>query len=94
VEPLETFAKALRREMMEELGIKVEKARMVQKGFATATNGEKGRIHHFHIERLDGRIQSNEAERVYWESDISKLSIAPDRKAIRSLLRTQGGVRN
>jgi 8-oxo-dGTP diphosphatase len=92
VKPGETSEEALRREMMEELGIKVEKARMVQKAFATATNGEKGRIHYFHIERWEGRIQSNEAERVYWESDISKLSIVPDRNAIRSLRRTQDGV--
>ena len=74
---------------MEELGIKVESARMVGKALATATNGEKGRIHYFHIEKWQGRIQSNEAERVYWESDISKLSIIPDQRAIRNLLRTK-----
>jgi 8-oxo-dGTP diphosphatase len=89
VELGETFEEALRREMMEELGIRVEKARMVHKAFATATNGERGRIHYFHIEEWEGRIQSSEAERVYWESDISKLSVAPDRSAIRNLLRTQ-----
>ena len=88
VERGETLHKALRREMMEELGIKVDKARVVGKALATATNGERGRIHYFHIEKWQGRIQSNEAERVYWESDISKLSIIPDQRAIRNLLRT------
>ena len=88
VERGETFEEALRREMMEELGIKVESARMVGKALTTATNGEKGRIHYFHIEKWQGRIQSNEAERVYWESDISKLSIIPDQKAVRTLLKT------
>ena len=88
VESGETFDDALRREMKEELGIKVEKARMIGKALATATNGERGRIHYFHIEKWQGRMQSNEAERVYWESEISKLSIIPDRKAIRNLLRT------
>ena len=88
VERGETLEEALRREMIEELGIKVESARMVGKALTTATNGERGRIHYFHIDKWQGRIQSNEAERVYWESDISKLSIIPDQRAIRNLLRT------
>lgn len=90
VEPGETFEVALKREMKEELGIGVERVKFVQKGFATATNGERGRIHYFHIEKWTGRIVSNEAERVYWESDISNLSIVPDRRAIRSLLSERG----
>lgn len=89
VEPGETLREAIRRELMEELGITVEKAKMVQKGLATATNGERGRIHYFRIEKWRGRIHSYEAERVYWESDISKLSIAPDQRALRNLLRKQ-----
>ena len=87
VERGETFEEALRREMMEELGIKVESARMIGKALTTATNGERGRIHYFHIDKWQGRIQSNEAERVYWESDISKLTIIPDQRAIRNLVR-------
>ena len=87
VERGETFLEALRREMMEELGIKVEKAKMVGNALATATNGERGRIHYFHVEKWQGKIQSNEAERVYWESDISKLSIRPDQRVIRDILK-------
>ena len=83
-EPLEV---ALRREMKEELGISVQKSRFVRKGLATATNGEKGRIHYFHVEKWKGRITSHEAERVYWESDVSNLSIIPDRKAVLTILR-------
>ena len=87
VDPDETLEDALRREMREELGIEVERARFVQKSLATATNGERQRIHYFHVERWNGRIVSQEAERVYWESDISNLSIIPDRRAIRRILR-------
>jgi len=77
----------LRREMKEELGIEVEKAKPVQKSLATATNGERQRIHYFHVEKWNGKIASKEAERVYWESAISNLSIIPDRRAVRKILR-------
>ena len=89
VDSNETLEDALRREMREELGIEVERARLVQKSLATATNGERQRIHYFYVEKWNGRIESNEAERVYWESDVSNLSIVPDRRAVRRILRVQ-----
>jgi len=85
----ETFEDALRREMKEELGVEVEKATLVQKSLYTASNGERQRIHYFHVEKWNGRIRSTEAERVYWESEISNLSIMPDRRAVRRVLRVQ-----
>jgi 8-oxo-dGTP pyrophosphatase MutT (NUDIX family) len=85
----ETLEDALRREMGKELGIKVEKAKLVQRSLYTATNGERQRIHYFHVEKWNGRIVSKEAERVYWESDFSNLSIIPDRRAVRRILRIQ-----
>ena len=89
VDPDETLEDALRREMKEELGIEVESARLVQKSLATATNGERMRIHYFHVEKWNGRIGSKEAERVYWEPEVSNLSIIPDRRAVQRILRTQ-----
>jgi mutator protein MutT len=89
VDPNETLEEALRREMREELGIHVKKARLVQKSLATATNGERQRIHYFHVEKWNGRIRSTEAERVYWESEVSNLSIVPDKRAVRRILRVQ-----
>ncbi|OLD35388.1 MAG: hypothetical protein AUI50_02335 [Crenarchaeota archaeon 13_1_40CM_2_52_14] len=90
VDPGETLEYALKREMKEELGVDVEKAKLVQKSLVTATNGERQRIHYFHVEKWNGRVRSTEAERVYWESKISNLSIIPDRRAVRKILRVQG----
>jgi len=89
VDPDETLEDALKREMKEELGIDVEKAKLVQTSLCTATNGERQRIHYFHVEKWNGRIVFKEAERVYWESAISNLSIVPDRTAVRRILRVQ-----
>ena len=83
----ESLENALRREMKEELGIEVERMKLVSESLATATNGEKQRIHYFHVERWTGIIKSKEAEKVYWESQVSGLSVAPDRAAIESLLK-------
>jgi 8-oxo-dGTP diphosphatase len=89
VDPGETLEGALRRELKEELGIDVKKVRLVQNSLAEATNGERQRIHYFHVEKWNGRVESKEAEHVYWESDVSNLSIVPDRSAVRRLLRVQ-----
>jgi hypothetical protein len=75
--------------MKEELGIDVEKAKLVQKSLYTATNGERGRIHYFHVEKWNGRIMCKEAERVYWESKVSNLTIVPDRRAVWRVLSAQ-----
>ena len=89
VNPDETLEDALRREMKEELGIDVEKAKLIQRSLYRATNGERQRIHYFHVEKWKGGIRSTEAERVYWESEISNLGIILDRRAVRKVLRVQ-----
>jgi 8-oxo-dGTP pyrophosphatase MutT (NUDIX family) len=89
VDPDESLEDALRREMKEELGIDVERSKLVQKSLYTASNGERQRIHYFHVEKWNGRIRSTEAERVYWESEISNLSIPPDRKAVQKILSSE-----
>jgi len=52
----------------------------------TASNGERQRIHYLHIKDWRGRIRSNEAEAVYWESDVSRLSDTMERKIVLKLL--------
>ncbi len=87
VDPDETLEDALKREMREELGIEVERAKLVQTSLATTTNGERQRIHYFHVEEWNGKIKSKEAEQVYWESEVSNLSITSDRRAVRRILK-------
>src|SRR5438093_9472924 len=74
VEPEESLDQALKREMREELGIRVEKTTPLRVRRYTASNGERQRIHYFRVMAREGRVLSREAERVYWESNIRNLS--------------------
>src|SRR5437667_8607261 len=82
VEVGESLNRALKREMREELGVRVEKAAPIRVRYYTASNGERQRIHYLHIRDWKGKIKSNEAETVYWESDISNLSYTMERKIV------------
>src|SRR5438094_9075542 len=86
VEQGESLNRALKREMREELGIRVEKITPIRVRYYTASNGERQRIHYLHIKDWRGKIRSNEAESVYWESDISHLSNTIERKIVLKLL--------
>ena len=86
VEAGESLTRALKREMREELGIRVEKIAPIRVRYYTASNGERQRIHYFRIKDWKGRIRSTEAESVYWESDISRLSDTLERKIVLKLL--------
>jgi 8-oxo-dGTP diphosphatase len=86
VERGESLEQALVREMREELGIRVEEAIPLGVRYYTASNGERQRIHYFHIKVWTGKVVSNEAESVYWESDIRNLSDAKERKLATKLI--------
>jgi len=86
VEVGESLDRALMREMLEELGVRVERVAPIRVRYYTASNGERQRIHYFRIKDWKGRIKSNEAESVYWESDISHLSDSIERKIVLKLL--------
>jgi 8-oxo-dGTP diphosphatase len=82
----ESLEQALIREMREELGIQIDRMKPVLTRIYTASNGERQRIHYFHIEKWRGDIKSNEAESVDWESFVGKLHDAPERKIVRKLM--------
>jgi 8-oxo-dGTP diphosphatase len=86
VEMGESLNQALKREMREELGIRVEKITPIRVRYYTASNGERQRIHYLQIKDWKGKIRSNEAQTVYWESDIKHLSDTIERKIVLKLL--------
>jgi 8-oxo-dGTP diphosphatase len=86
VEVGESLNQALKREMREELGIRVQNIAPIRVRYYTASNGERQRIHYLHVKDWKGKITSNEAEVVYWESEISHLSDSIERKIILKLL--------
>lgn len=86
VEPRESLKHALAREMEEELGIRVGNLIPVGIQNHTASDGERQRIHYFHIKDWNGRIALKEAESVYWESQLANLSDSTERKIVLNLL--------
>ena len=92
VEPEESLDQALKREMREELGIRVEKTTRLLVRRYTASNGERQRIHYFHINAWKGRIGSREAETVYWETNVRNLTDAIERRIVRRLLSQRSGL--
>ncbi len=92
VEVGESLNAALKREMREELGIRVEKITSIRVRYYTASNGERQRIHYFRVKEWKGKIRSNEAETVHWESDISHLSDTIERKIVLKLLSQRSSV--
>src|SRR3989454_12229654 len=61
VEMGESLDRALKTEMLEELGITVEKITPIRFRYHTASNGERQRIHYHHIKECKRKIKSNEA---------------------------------
>ena len=86
VERGESLEQGLKREMQEELGIRVGNFAAVHVRYYTASNGERQRIHYFHIKDWKGEVESNEAERVYWEANLGNLSDALERDIASQLL--------
>jgi len=86
VEKDESLHEALTREMKEELGVTIGRITSVYVGLHRNTKGERDRIHYFLVDSWKGRIVPHEAESLYWESDLHKLTATSDRKAMKRVL--------
>jgi 8-oxo-dGTP diphosphatase len=71
VEVGESLNQALKREIQEEIGIQVRRITPIRVIYYTASNGEAANTLSPR-QGVEGKITSNEAEAVYWESDISE----------------------
>jgi len=83
----ESLEKALEREMREELDVYVKKTKFVFKDIYVASNGERELCHYFVINEWNGKPSNNEAEEIFWESDIKKLTTDIDRRALKIALK-------
>ena len=84
----ESYEKALKREMQEELGIKVKSMRFIGKNFRIASNGEQQHSYCFTITAYEGKPAVKSAKEIFWTNNIEDLSLEIDKKTIRKLRET------
>jgi 8-oxo-dGTP pyrophosphatase MutT (NUDIX family) len=81
----ESMEEALKRELREELGIKVKGLRFICKNFYVASNGERQNAYCFLVTEYEGKPVCKSAQEIYWEDKIENLSLEVDRKTIVKL---------
>jgi len=81
----ESREEALKRELHEELGIKVKGLRFICKNFYVASNGERQDVYCFLVTAYEGKPVCKSAKEIYWEDKIENLSLEVDRKTILKL---------
>lgn len=82
----ESLKDALKREMMEELGIQVKEAKFVCVNFYVASNRERQNSHYYLITKYKGTPICKTAQEIFWEDDIRNLSLGVDRKTIQKMM--------
>ena len=85
VRPGEKLKEALKREMQEELGVQVNKARFLCKNFYVASNGERQNAYCFLVSEYEGKPLCKSAQEIFWEDRVENLSLEVDRRTITKL---------
>jgi len=83
----EELEDALKREMLEELGIQVKQMTFVCKNYYVASNGEKQHAYCYKITEYDGALQCIEAAEIFWEEDLNNMTLDIDKETIRKMQR-------
>ena len=81
----ESREEALKREMKEELSIKVKGLKSICKNFYIASNGERQNAYCYLVTDYEGKPVCKSAQEIFWEGNIENLSLEVDRKTIRKL---------
>jgi 8-oxo-dGTP diphosphatase len=81
----ESLEDALKREMMEELGIRIKEAKFVCRNFYVASNGERQNAHCYIITEYEGIPVCKTAQEIFWEDNVQNLSLEVDRKTISKM---------
>jgi len=81
----ESKEEALKREMLEEFGIKVKEFQFVCKNFYIASNGERQNAYCFLVTEYEGKPVCKSAQEIFWEDKNENLSLEVDRKTIMKL---------
>ena len=92
----ESREEALKREMLEELGIVVKDFRFICKNFYVASNGERQNAYCYAITDYEGEPIRKSVQEIFWEGNIENLSLEVDKKTIRKLrelMRASNGLR-
>lgn len=85
VNPDENLEDALKREMFEELGIKVNEMRFVCRNYYVASNGERQHAYCYRVLDFDGEPVCKEAQEIFWEQDIDRMDLEVDRQTLRKM---------
>jgi 8-oxo-dGTP pyrophosphatase MutT (NUDIX family) len=85
VKPNEGLEDALKREMMEELGIKVTEMKFVCKNFYVASNGERQHAYCYLVTDYEGEPVCKAAQEIFWEDNIENLSLDVDKETVRKM---------
>jgi mutator protein MutT len=81
----ESREEALKRELREELGIKVKGLKFICKNFYLASNGERQNAYCFLVTEYEGKPVCKSAQEIHWEDNIENLSLDVDRKTMMKL---------
>lgn len=79
----ESYEKALKREMHEELGIIVKNVRFIGKSFRIASNGEHQHSYCYLVTAYEGKPTAKSAKEIFWTNNTDDLSLEVDRQIIR-----------
>ncbi len=89
VKPNEDMEDALKREMMEELGIQVNDMKFVCKNFYVASNDERQHAYCYIVTDYEGEPVCKAAQEIFWEDNIENLSLEVDKKTVRKMRELQ-----